>query len=185
MSREVKEETELRMEEALEAVGRRLARIRTGKASPALLDSIRVDYYGSPTPLNQLASIAAPEPRLLVVKPFDRSTIGDIDKAIRSSNLGLNPTSDGMIVRIQITELTEERRREFTKLAREVGEDGKIAVRRARQEGNDQLKKLQKDGALSEDEAHGARDDIQEMTNDFCGRIDQAVKAKEVDIMEI
>jgi ribosome recycling factor len=185
MSSEVKDETELNMEEALTAVRRRLSKIRTGKASPAILDGIRVDYYGTPTPLNQLASIAVPEPRLLAVKPFDRSTIGDIEKAIMASNLGLNPASDGMMIRIQIPELTEERRREFTKQAREIGEDGKVAVRHARQDGNDTLKKLFKDGEISEDEMHALRNDIQKMTDRFCTDIDEVVQAKEADIMEI
>jgi ribosome recycling factor len=185
MSSDVKGETELGMEEAFTAVRRRLSKIRTGKASPAILDGIRVDYYGAPTPLNQLASIAVPEPRLLAVKPFDRSTIGDVEKAILAGNLGLNPTSDGMMIRIQIPELTEERRREFTKQAREIGEDGKVAVRHARQEGNDTLKKLFKDGEISEDEMHALRNDIQKMTDHFCTEIDEVVRAKEADIMEI
>jgi ribosome recycling factor len=185
MSSEVKAETELQMEEAVGAVRRRLSKIRTGKASPAILDGIRVDYYGTPTPLKQLASIAVPEPRLLAVKPYDRGAIGDIEKAIQASNLGLNPSSDGMMIRIQIPELTEERRREFSKLAKEIGEDGKVAVRHARQDGNDALKRLLKDGEISEDEAHAARNDIQKLTDRFCGDIDEIVATKEADIMEI
>lgn len=185
MSSEIRDETELEMEEAIETVRRRLSKIRTGKASPAILDGLRVEYYGTPTPLNQLATVAVPEPRLLTVKPFDRSSIGDIEKAIQASNLGLNPASDGMMIRIQIPELTEERRREFTKLAKEVGEDGKVAVRRVRQDGNDQLKKVNKEGGISEDEMHGQKSDIQDLTNRFCGEIDEIIKAKEADIMEI
>jgi len=185
MSSEISQETELLMEEAIETVRRRLSKIRTGKASPAILDGIRVDYYGSPTPLNQLASVAAPEPRLLTVKPFDRSGINDIDKAIQASNLGLNPTNDGMMIRIQIPELTEERRIEMSKLAREVGEDGKVAVRHARQDGNDELKKQQKDGTISEDEFHGDKTEIQKLTDRYCEEVDTIVAAKEKDIMEI
>jgi ribosome recycling factor len=185
MSSEVREETDLEMAEAIETVRRRLAKIRTGKASPALLDGIRVEYFSTPTPLNQLATVAAPEPRLLTVKPFDRSVIGDIEKAIQASNLGLNPANDGMMIRIQIPELTEERRRDFSKLAKEIGEDGKVAVRRARQEGNDRLKKMHKDGEISEDELHGEKAEIQKLTDDYCKQVDEITKAKEADIMEI
>jgi ribosome recycling factor len=185
MTEEVLLGAEELMEKALTAVRARLAKLRTGKASPAILDGLKVEYYGAPTPLNQLATVAVPEPRLLAVKPFDRNAIGEIEKAIRASNLGLNPTNDGMLIRIPIPELTEERRREFAKLAREIGEEGKVAVRKARQDGNDRLKKLEKDGGVSEDEIHGTRDEIQELTNRYCADIDEVVKAKEAEIMEI
>jgi ribosome recycling factor len=185
MSKDVLENTELEMTEALEAVKRRLGKLRTGKASPALLDGVMVEYYGTPTPLKQLATVAAPEARLLTVKPFDRSSIGAIEKAIQAGNLGLNPSNDGMMIRIQIPELTEERRREFTKLAREIGEDGKVAARRARQDGNDALKKELKDSEISEDEHHAEREKIQELTDRFCAEIDEIVKGKEAEIMEI
>ena len=185
MSKDVLENTELEMDSALDAVKRRLGKLRTGKASPALLDGMTVEYYGSPTPLKQLATVAAPEPRMLTVKPFDRSSIGAIEKAIQSGNLGLNPSNDGMMIRLQIPELTEERRREFGKLAKEIGEDGKVAVRRARQDGNDELKAEQKDGAITEDELHADRDSIQKLTDRFCADIDEIVKAKEAEIMEI
>ena len=141
MSADAKENAELAMEETIETMKGRLARIRTGKAAPILLDGVMVDYYGAPTPLKQLAAVAVPEPRLLTVKPFDRSAIGDIEKAIQASNLGLNPASDGMMIRIQIPELTEDRRKDLSKQARELGEDGKVAVRRVRQEANDLLKR--------------------------------------------
>jgi ribosome recycling factor len=185
MSKDVLENTELEMTDALEAVKRRLGKLRTGKASPALLDGVMVEYYGTPTPLKQLATVAAPEARLLTVKPFDRSSIGAIEKAIQAGNLGLNPSNDGMMIRIQIPELTEERRREFTKLAREIGEDGKVAARRARQDGNDALKKELKDSEISEDEHHAEREKIQELTDRFCAEIDEIVKGKEAEIMEI
>ena len=185
MSKDVLENTELEMDGALDAVKRRLGKLRTGKGSPALLDGMTVEYYGSPTPLKQLATVAAPEPRMLTVKPFDRSSIGAIEKAIQASNLGLNPSNDGMMIRIQIPELTEERRREFTKLAREVGEDGKVGVRKVRQDANDQLKKEQKDGEITEDELHADRDSVQKLTDRFCADIDEVVKAKESEIMEI
>ena len=185
MRKDVLENTEMEMDEARDAVKRRLGKLRTGKASPALLDGLMVEYYGAPTPLKQLATVAAPEARQLAVKPFDRSAIGAIEKAIQASNLGLNPSNDGMMIRIQIPELTEERRREFSKLAKEIGEDGKVAVRRVRQEANDQLKKEQKDSDITEDQFHGERDDIQKLTDRFCADIDEIVKAKEAEIMEI
>jgi ribosome recycling factor len=185
MSAEVRENAELSMDEAIDAVKHRLGKIRTGKASPAMLDSVRVEYYGAPTPLQQLASVSVPEPRLLTVKPFDRSSIGAIEKAIQASNLGMNPSSDGMMIRLQIPELTEDRRKDLAKQAKEVGEEGKIAVRRVRQEANDLLKKEQKDGDITEDEMHKDRDDIQKLTDRFCEQVDKIVEAKHGEIMEI
>jgi ribosome recycling factor len=173
------------MEAAVQAVKKRLGKIRTGKASPAVLDGVMVEYYGNPTPLKQLATIAVLEPRLLGIKPFDRAAIGDIQRAIQASNLGLNPANDGMMIRLQIPELTEERRTELTKQAKEIGEEGKVAVRRARQEANDALKKDQKSGAITEDDMHAARDEIQKLTDRFCSDIDEIVRTKESDIMEI
>ena len=185
MSAEAKENAELAMDEALDMVKSRLSRIRTGKATPALLDGVRVDYYETPTPLKQLASIAVPEPRLLTVKPFDRTVIGSIEKAIQASNLGLNPTSDGMMIRIQIPELTEERRKELSKQAREVAEEGKVAVRKVRQEANDILKKEQKDSSITEDDLHRERDDVQKLTDTYCETVDAIVTAKQTEIMEL
>lgn len=185
MSAEVKETAELAMDEAIEAVKTRLSRIRTGKASPAILDGVKVDYYGAPTPLIQLATIAAPEPRLLAVKPFDRAAIGAIERAIQASNLGLNPSNDGMMIRLQVPELTGERRRDLAKQARDCGEDGKIAVRRARQEANDALKKELKDGDVTEDEAHKDREEIQKLTDKYCATIDALSEAKQKEITEL
>jgi len=173
------------MEAVIDAVKGRLSKIRTGKATPALLDGVRVDYYGSPTPLNQLASIAVPEPRLLSVKPFDRASIGAIEKAINAANLGLNPSSDGMMIRIQVPELTGERRKDLTKQAREFSEEGKIAVRKVRQETNDLLKKEQKDGVITEDEHHKDKQDVQDLTDRFCEQIDKIVQGKSAEIMEL
>lgn len=185
MSKDVLENTELEMSEELDTVKRRLGKLRTGKASPTLLDGVMVDYYGAPTPLKQLATVSAPEARQLMVKPFDRGSIGAIEKAIQAGNLGLNPSNDGMMIRIQIPELNEERRREFVKMARETGEEGKVAIRRVRQDANDQLKKEQKDSEISEDGFHGDRDDVQKLTDRFCAETDEIVKAKEAEIMEI
>jgi ribosome recycling factor len=185
MSAEAKENAELAMEESLDTIRTRLGRIRTGKATPALLDGVRVEYYGEPTPLNQLAAVAVPEPRLLTVKPFDRTVIGAIEKGIQASNLGLNPTSDGMMIRIQIPELTEERRKDLSKQAREVAEEGKVAVRKARQEANDVLKKEQKDGVITEDEFHKDKDDVQKLTDSYCEKVDAMATAKQAEIMEL
>ncbi|MEZ4387515.1 MAG: ribosome recycling factor [Candidatus Krumholzibacteriia bacterium] len=185
MSKDVLESSELDMAEAVDAVKRRLGKLRTGKASPALLDGVSVEYYGTPTPLKQLATVSAPEARQLTVKPFDRSSIGAIERAIQASNLGLNPSNDGMMIRIQIPELTEERRREFVKMARDISEDGKVAVRRVRQDANDQLKAEQKDSVITEDQFHADRDHVQKLTDRFCAEIDEIVKAKEAEIMEI
>jgi len=185
MSVETRENAELGMDEALETIKVRLSRIRTGKATPALLDGVRVDYYGSPTPLNQLASIAVPEPRLLTVKPFERSVIQEVEKAIQAANLGLNPSSDGMMIRLQIPELTEDRRRDLAKQAKDIGEDGKVAVRKVRQEANDLLKKEQKDGEITEDEMHKDRDLVQKLTDKACEDIDAIVAAKSAEIMEL
>lgn len=185
MSADARENAELAMEAAIDTVKARLAKIRTGKATPALLDGVRVEYYGAPTPLNQLAAIAAPEPRLLTVKPFDRSSINAIEKAIMAANLGMNPASDGMMIRLQVPELTGERRRDLTKQAKEIGEEGKIAVRKVRQEVNDLLKKEQKDGVITEDEHHKDKERVQELTDESCERIDTIVQAKSAEIMEL
>ncbi len=185
MSAEAKENAELGMEEAVDNVRGRLVKIRTGKATPALLDGVKVEYYGAPTPLNQLAAIAVPEPRLLTVKPFERAVIKDVERAILAANLGLNPANDGMMIRIQIPELTGERRKELAKQAKDIGEDGKIAVRKVRQEINDELKKEQKDGAITEDDLHRDRDAVQKLTDKFCEEIDKVVTGKSAEIMEL
>jgi len=185
MSADVMETAEMAMDETIETVAGRLSKIRTGKASPAILDGVRVEYYGAPTPLIQLATVAVPEPRLLTVKPFDRSVIGLIEKAIQGANLGLNPASDGMMIRIQIPELTEERRKDLSKQARELAEEGKIAVRKVRQESNEAIKIEQKGGDITEDDLHREKDEIQKLTDRFCTRIDSIVEAKQKEIMEL
>lgn len=182
MSTELIQEAEMEMEEAVETLSRRVAKIRTGKASPNMLDSVKVEYYGAMTPLKQLANVGAPEPRLLTVSPFDRSSLGEIEKAIQAADLGLNPNNDGNVIRVPIPELTEDRRREMGKMAREYGEQGKVAVRKVRQTFNDRIKK---EDDLTEDEARTARDEIQKLTDRFCDEADKLVKAKEDEIMEI
>jgi ribosome recycling factor len=173
------------VKKAHEALRQTLGRIRTGRANAALLDSVRVDYYGSLTPLIQLASISTPEPRLLMVKPFDRGSVADVEKAIQSADLGLNPASDGEIIRIPIPPLTEERRREFVKMARKHGEECKISVRNARRDCNDLLKELETGGEAPKDDVARALKKIQEMTDEAVAKIDEIVEAKEKDITEV
>jgi len=185
MSEKVFKQTKERMGNAIEAVRREFAKLRAGKASPALLEGIHVEAYGSATPLNQVGTIGAPEARLLVVQPWDKNLIGAIEKAIRTSDLGLNPSSDGSVVRIPIPALTEERRKELVKIAKQYAEEGRVSVRNARREGNDDLKKEKKAGDLTEDEEKRAHDRIQEMTNEFIKEIDEVLSAKEKEILEI
>jgi ribosome recycling factor len=159
--------------------------IRTGRASAALFDKIRVDYYGQKTPLNQVASISIPEARLVVIQPWDRSLIGEIEKAIQKSELSLNPSNDGKVVRIAIPPLTEERRKEFVKLAQKMAEQSRVAVRNIRREGNEDLKKSQKDGDINEDETKKGEEDIQKMTDQYIKEINKVLEDKEKEIMEV
>lgn len=185
MSSDITENAEMSMDEAVDAVKVRLQKIRTGKATPAILDGITVDYYGAPTPLKQLATITVPEARQLLVKPFDRAVIGDIERAIHAGNLGMNPSNDGMMIRLSVPELTGERRTELGKQARDIGEEGKIAVRRVRQEANDGLKKEEKDGDITEDELHKDRDAVQKLTDKYCTLIEDIAVAKQKEITEL
>lgn len=162
-----------------------LNKIRTGRASLAILDGIRVDYYGTPTPLNQVATMAVPESRLITIKPWDMNIIGEIEKAILKSELGLTPANDGKIIRITIPKLTEERRKELVKVVRKKGEEGKIAIRNIRREANDWYKALEKEKAISEDELHKGLEDIQELTGEFVKKIDEVLELKEKEILEI
>ncbi len=178
-------DTEKKMEKTIESIGHQLVRLRTGKASPALLDGIKVDYYGTPTPLNQIASISTPEPRLLVVHPWDKSAVAEVEKAIHASDLGFNPSSDGTVVRIPIPTLTEERRRELVKFAKKIAEEGKVGVRNVRREVIDEIKQKQKDGEIAEDDSHRLQDRIQELTEKFSSKIDDLLRVKEVEILTV
>ncbi|NLE49590.1 MAG: ribosome recycling factor [Sandaracinaceae bacterium] len=173
------------IEKATDALRRELAKIRTGRANPDILDSIRVDYYGTPTPLKQMATIAVPEPRMITVKPFDRSTIGAIEKAIIVGDLGLNPSNDGELIRIPLPPLTEERRKELVKVARKVGEDAKVAIRRARHDAKDMIDAFEKDGDVGADEAERSRKELEEIVKNASARVDQIVAEKEKDILVI
>jgi len=181
---ELHQDTQARMDKTLAALKHELNRVRTGRASLSLLDGIRVDYYGTPTPLNQMASLSIPESRLIVIQPWDTSAIKDIEKALLKSDLGLTPSSDGKVVRIAIPPLTEERRKQLVKIVYKIGEDHKVAVRNIRRDGNEILKTLKKDGDIGEDEAFKAQEEIQKITDTFIGRIDDTVKAKEKEILE-
>jgi ribosome recycling factor len=174
-----------RMTKAIQSYTRELASIRAGRASASLLDRITVDYYGAPTPVNQVAGISTPEARLLVIQPYDKSILGDIEKAILKSDLGLNPSNDGMIIRIAIPQLTEERRKELVKVVKKESEEAKVAIRNIRRDANDDLKKLEKNGEITEDELRGYSTDIQKLTDDNINRVDQITKDKEKEILEV
>jgi ribosome recycling factor len=185
MTKQIIDQAKEKMDKAVQAFSRELATIRAGRANASLLDKVTVDYYGAPTPLNQLASISVPEARLLVIQPYDKSVINDIEKAILKSDLGLTPSNDGSVIRITIPPLTEERRRELAKLVKKYSEDAKVAVRNVRRDANDDLKKLEKNGDITEDELRGYIDDIQKLTDDFVSKIDKITKEKEKEIMEV
>lgn len=173
------------MEAAVEDFKRKLANIRTGRATAGILDSITVDYYGTPTPLNQMASVAVPEPQMLTVSPWDASQLGAIEKAIRNSDLGLNPSNDGKMVRVPIPALNEERRKQLAKQVHEIAEEHRTAVRNIRRDANDKLKKMLKDKAISEDDERGGLDEVQKLTNTYVGKIDEVSKTKEQEIMHV
>jgi ribosome recycling factor len=174
-----------RMEKALSDLQHEMAAIRTGRASLGLLDHIRVDYYGTPTPLNQIANLHVPEPSLITIQPWDVSQIGPIERAIRTSDLGLNPANDGKMIRLPIPPLTEERRKDLVKKLHGAAENHRVAVRNIRRDGNESVKKLLKDKKVTEDEEKRALDEIQKLTDAYMGKIDQASKSKEKEILEI
>src|SRR5229473_257953 len=181
--KEVEASIKTRMDKALSDLQHEMATIRTGRASLSILDNLRVDYYGTPTPLNQIANLHVPDPTLITIQPWDVSQIGAIEKAIRSSDLGLNPANDGKLIRVPIPALTEERRKEIVKRLHGVAEDHRVAARNVRRDANEHLKKLLKDKLISEDEERRALDDIQKMTDGHITKIDAASKAKETDIL--
>ncbi len=185
MSEAVLKDAKGKMQKSLESLQRELAGIRTGRANSNMLDRVTVDYYGAPTPINQLAGIAVPEARMLTVTPYDKGSVDDVLKAIQQADLGVNPTSDGTMIRITVPQLTEERRKEFVKDARKEGENSKVAIRNIRREANDEFKSMEKNGDISEDELRGYNDDVQKLTDDFIAKIDSACDDKEKDIMEV
>ncbi len=185
MSDAIFNQCQKKMTAAIEALQRSLAKLRVGKATPSLLDGVLVEAYGSQTPLNQVGTVGAPEPRLLVVQPWDKSLIGPIEKAIRSSDLGLNPGSDGQVVRVPIPPLTEERRKELVKIAKGYAEESRVEVRNHRRDANDALKKAQKGGDVTEDEEKRGHGRIQDLTDKFVKQVDEIVDTKETEILEI
>ncbi|GAB6091356.1 ribosome recycling factor [Spirochaeta dissipatitropha] len=178
-------DAESRMKKSVKALQDEFAAIRTGRASTALFDKITVDYYGSPTPLSQVATISTPEARLVVIQPWDKTSLPDIEKAIQKSELSLNPNNDGKVIRINIPPLTEERRKEIVKAAKQTAEQAKVAVRNIRRDENDKLKQQQKDGEISEDEEKRLQDEIQKLTDQYTKEIGQILDEKEKEILEI
>ncbi len=173
------------MDKSVEAIRHEFNAIRTGKASPALLDLVKVEAYGTTMPLNQLATLSAPEPRLLVIQPFDPSQIGAIERALMTSDLGLTPANDGKLIRLPIPPLTEERRKELVRVAHKVAEEGRVAVRNIRHEANKKTQAQQKDGEISEDDSHRLLKEVQELTDEHVKKIDELLKTKEAEILEV
>ncbi|MBW3620673.1 MAG: ribosome recycling factor [Actinobacteria bacterium] len=178
-------DAELRMDAAVEKVSEDFATIRTGRANPQILNKITVEYYGAPTPLQQLANFSVPEPRMLIVNPFDKSSVEAIEKAIRESGLGLNPATDGAMIRCVFPELTQERRRDFIKLAKEHAEQGKVAVRNIRRQARDAMQKLEDDGEVGQDEHERYQKQLEELTSRHVARIDKLLEQKEQDLLEV
>ena len=178
-------DTKARMKKSIDSLSRELANISAGRANSNLLNGVTVDYYGAPTPIQQLASINVPEARLLVISPYDKGSVEDIEKAINAANLGVNPTSDGEVIRITVPALTEERRKELFKAVKKIGENAKVSVRNIRRDVNDTLKKQEKDGELTEDDLKTQTDNVQKATDDSIKEIDQLVDDKEEDIMSV
>lgn len=174
-----------RMKKSVKNLEEEFNNLRTGRASASLFDKIRVDYYGSPTPLNQVANISVPEARLVVIQPWDKSLIGEIEKAIQKSELSLNPASDGKVIRISIPPLTEDRRKELVKLAKQIAEQSRVAVRNIRRDANDELKKQEKESEISEDDLKRGEDEVQKLTDSYVKKIDELLDAKEKEIMEV
>ena len=183
MKNKVLGDTKRKMEKVLEAMARDLSRVRTGRASVALLEGIKVDCYGTSMPLDQVASLAAPESRLLTVQPWDPTVIGDIEKAILKSDLGLNPVNDGKLIRLPIPALTTERRKDLVKVLKKMAEEAKVALRNVRREANDQFKDLKKDKQLPEDDVHRGQDEVQKITDEFIKKVDAQAADKEKEIM--
>ncbi|HEH7961415.1 TPA: ribosome recycling factor [Staphylococcus pseudintermedius] len=183
--KEIIQDAKTRMKKSTENLSRELAQINAGRANSNLLAGVQVDYYGAPTPVQQLASINVPEARLLVVSPYDKTSLADIEKAIIAANLGVNPTSDGDVIRIMVPALTEERRKEIVKEVKKTGENAKVSIRNIRRDANDTLKRQEKDGDISEDELRNRSDEVQKITDSSIKEIDQLVADKEKDIMSV
>ncbi|HAE62826.1 MAG TPA: ribosome recycling factor [Eubacteriaceae bacterium] len=185
MIKEIKNETIEKMDKAIASLKYELNSLRAGRANPKILDRVSVDYYGAMTPVNQLANVSAPEPRMIIIQPWDVNAITLIEKAIQKSDLGLNPGNDGKVIRIVMPQLTEDRRKELVKTAKKFGEDCKVAIRNIRRHAIQQLKELEKEGMITEDELKQAENEVQKMTDDETKKVDQTVAAKNDEIMEV
>ncbi|MCZ6680332.1 MAG: ribosome recycling factor [Candidatus Poribacteria bacterium] len=185
MPKTILRDVEVRMKKALESTAKDFAHVQTGRASSALLDGIQVEYYGTKSPINQVATINIPEPRLIVIQPWDKTVIKDVEKAIARSDLGLNPNSDGNVIRIQIPELTTERRKELTRYVSKSAEEGRVAIRNIRRDANDSLQKIEKSKEISKDERHTYESQVQEMTDSWIDQVDNLLKSKEEELMEL
>lgn len=185
MNQDVIDKAKASMEKSIDSLRKDFTRVRTGRASISLLDDIRLDYYGTPTPLSAVASMSVPEPRMIVIQPWERKLLPDIEKAILKSDLGLNPNSDGVAIRLIFPALTEERRKEMVKTVKKLGEETKIAIRNLRRDANDTLKKMEKDKLITEDQLKRAEKDVQEATDAFVKKVDEVVVHKDKEIMEI
>ena len=182
---EITQSAEERMQKVVENTRVEFTKVRTGKASPALLDTVKVSYYGNMVPIKQVGTINTPEPRLITVQPWERNLIGEIEKAIMKADLGLNPINDGALIRLPIPQLTEERRKDLVRLCQKLAEEGRVAVRNIRRDSNDKLKKGEKAHEISEDQCHTAIDDIQKLTDKNIQQIDELLKHKEAEVMEV
>lgn len=185
MVKEIIKKSEMKMNKTILVLNSDLSTMRAGRANPTMLDRIQVEYYGSMCPLNQVANISSPEPRLLVITPWEKPMLKEIEKAILKSDLGINPNNDGVIIRLLVPELTEETRKNLVKNVKKAGEDAKVAIRSIRRDANDKIKALKKDGELSEDEVKKSEDDVQKITDNFVKEIDKMILAKEKEIMSI
>ncbi len=185
MQKEAKKRVTDKMEKTLESLKKDLAGMRTGRASLSIFDGIMVDYFGTPSPINHLATLSVPESRLITIQPFDPKTIVDIERAIQKSDLGLNPSNDGKLIRVAIPSLTEERRKEIVKVVHKRGEEAKISLRNIRRDGNDEMKQIEKEEHLSEDETKRAMEEIQKLTDSYIKKVDETVSHKEEEVMEV
>lgn len=185
MIQKIKDDTRQKMDKSISLLTQELAKIRTGRATPALLDGVKVEYYESLLPLNQLASISIPEPRLIVIQPWDKQALGSIEKAIYKADLGITPNNDGNVIRLSLPPLTSERREELVKLVQKLAEESRIAIRNIRRDANNELKKIEKDKKISKDDAFKAQEEIQKMTDEYIKKIDEVLKKKEKEIKEL
>lgn len=185
MPKEIINQCEQRMQKTIEALKKDFSSIRTGKANPAVLNGVNVEYYGSPMPINQIASVSAPEPQMIVIKPYDKSILKAIEKAVQTADLGFNPQNDGDLIRILVPALTEQTRKDLVKQAKKIAEENKVAIRNIRRDAMDQLKKLEKDSVISEDELKRRSDEVQKVTDKYIENVDKVASEKEKDIMSI